>query len=90
MEKAFYYSTANTVFLTTLDAQGYFDEVIYDRMDCYDELDRFLEAEGYCRAEIFTMDEREKEEVISDYKDCLFRAWLNEECCEVDVYADEM
>jgi hypothetical protein len=90
MERAFYYSTANVVFLTTLDAQGYFNEIIYDRMDCYDELDEFLKAEGYCRAEIFRMDEREKEEVISDYKDYLFKAWLDEECCEVEVYADEM
>ena len=90
MEKAFYYSTANTVFLTTLDAQGYFLEVIFDRTTGYDELNDFLKAEGYTRAEIFTMDEREKEDIFSDYKDCLFRAWLDEECCEVDVYADEM
>lgn len=90
MERAFYYSTANTVFLTTLDAQGYFLEVIYDRVNGYDELNDFLEAEGYTRAEIFTMDEREKEDVISDYKDYLFKNWLDDECCEVDVYADEM
>lgn len=90
MERAFYYSTANTVFLTTLDAQRYFLELIYDRMNGYDELNAFLEAEGYSRAEIFTMDEREKEDIISDYNDYLFSEWLNEECCEVDIYADEM
>jgi hypothetical protein len=90
MERAFYYSTANVVFLTTLDAQGYFNEVIYDRMNSYKELDDFLEADGYSRVEIFTMDEREKENILLDYKDYLFKEWLNEECCEVDVYADEM
>jgi hypothetical protein len=90
MERAFYYSTANVVFLTTLDAQGYFNELIYDRMNCYEELDNFLDAEGYTRAEIFTMDEREKEDIISNYKDYLFKEWLNEECYEVDIYADEM
>lgn len=90
MERAFYYSTANTVFLTTLDAQGYFDELIYDRMDCHDELDEFLKSEAYCRAEIFCMNEEEKEEIFSDYKDYLFKNWLDYECCEVDIYADEM
>lgn len=90
MERAFYYSTANTVFLTTLDARGYFEEVIYDRVNCHEELNEFLEIEGYSPAMVFTMDEREKEDVVSDYKDYLFKEWLNEECCEVDVYADEM
>lgn len=90
MERAFYYSTANTVFLTTFDARGYFDEVIYDRKNYHDELDNFLEAEGYSRADLFTMDEREKKDVISNYKDYLFKEWLNEECYEVDIYADEM
>lgn len=90
MEKAFYYSTANTVFLTTLDARGYFNEIIYDRMDCREELDDFLETEGYTRADIFLMDEREKEDAISEYKEYLFKEWLNDECCEVDIYEDEM
>lgn len=90
MERAFYYSTANTVFLTTLDARGYFEELIYDRMNYHDELDNFLETEGYTRADIFTMDEREKEEIISDYKNYLFKNWLDDECCEVDIYEDEM
>jgi hypothetical protein len=90
MEKAFYYSTANIVFLTAFDAQGYFDELIYDTMNCYEELDAFLRESEYSRAEIFTMDEKEKEDIISDYKDSLFKAWLDEECCEVEVYADEV
>lgn len=90
MEKAFYYSTANTVFLTTLDARDYFEELIYDRMNYHDELDAFLRESEYSRAEIFTMDEKEKEDIISDYKDSLFKEWLSEECCEVDIYEDEM
>lgn len=90
MEKAYYYSTANTVFLTTLDARGYFNEIIYDRMDCHEELSEFLAIEGYSLAMVFTMDEREKEDVISDYKEYLFKNWLDDECCEVDIYEDEM
>lgn len=90
METAFYYSTANTVFLTPFDAQGYFNEIIYDRMKGYEELDDFLMEKGYSLTEIFTMGEEEKTDIISDYKDYLFKNWLDDECCEVDVYADEM
>ena len=87
MEYAYYYSQNAVVFLTKEDAKIYFfNENVFDDFDCHEYLNEFLANECYSRADLLTMTEREKEEVLEDYRLWCFEEWVKEELTRVDVY----
>ena len=88
MENTSYYlESERLVFLTEEDARDYFfkEEIYHCESECF-SLNEFLNDQGYSCAQIFVLDEREKEDILTDYHEELFKRWVNEELIACDMY----
>ena len=84
---SYYFESERLVFLTEEDARKFFFiEEIYHCESEYFSLNDFLNDKGYTCEQIFVLDEREKEDILADYHEELFKRWVSEELITCDMY----
>ena len=83
----YYFESERLVFLTKEDARKFFlTEGNYHCASEYFSLNDFLNEKGYNCEQIFFWDWREKEDILTDYHEELFKHWVNKELIACDMY----
>ena len=88
---SYYFEGEGLVFLTKEYARDYFfKEELYNDEANYFCLNEFLINMGYNCEDIFLFDKTEKENILTDYREALFKSWVNDELIECSIYTNSV